>query len=193
MFSANALAAQPSPCPRNAAGAGGPRGLKLSQLVLSAASTPLRAFTRMVLRPRLCQWRLCSSSGVGLPAWPPRERTSCLPGCCAAAASLGCGRGAALGAWARLTPAEPCTACRAAVTDRTTGVVIPPIDPAFPDPLNTVNVSVLNTPNARAEGRPPGSRMLEPGGEGDECEGGGVGWPEAAPWQHQQPAGLSMA
>lgn len=33
-----------------------------------------------------------------------------------------------------------------------TGVVIPLIDPAFPDPLNAVNVSVINAPNARSEG-----------------------------------------
>ncbi|KAI3424696.1 hypothetical protein D9Q98_008086 [Chlorella vulgaris] len=37
------------------------------------------------------------------------------------------------------------------VTDLTTGTVIPPIDPAKPDPLNRVNTSVLETPNARSE------------------------------------------
>lgn len=49
-------------------------------------------------------------------------------------------------------PCQPPLPAACAVTDRETDVIIPPIDPAFPDPLNTVNVSVLNTPNARSEG-----------------------------------------
>ena len=50
----------------------------------------------------------------------------------------------------RCTPCPP--PCCAAVTDSASNRVIPPIDPAFPDPLNTVNTTVINVPNARAEG-----------------------------------------
>jgi hypothetical protein len=39
-----------------------------------------------------------------------------------------------------------------AVTDSGSLRVIPPIDPANPDPLNTVNTTVISVPNARAEG-----------------------------------------
>ena len=39
-----------------------------------------------------------------------------------------------------------------AVTDSGSHRVIPPIDPANPDPLNTVNTTVISVPNARAEG-----------------------------------------
>jgi hypothetical protein len=39
-----------------------------------------------------------------------------------------------------------------AVIDATTNMSIPLVDPAFPDPLNYVNISVINAPNARAEG-----------------------------------------
>lgn len=39
-----------------------------------------------------------------------------------------------------------------AVVDATTREIIPQVDPINPDPLNTVNTSVLETPNARSEG-----------------------------------------
>jgi hypothetical protein len=39
-----------------------------------------------------------------------------------------------------------------AVVDATTREIIPQVDPLNPDPLNTVNTSVLETPNARSEG-----------------------------------------
>ena len=45
-------------------------------------------------------------------------------------------------------------ACPYAVTDIDTNQVIPPADPDFPEPLNSVNVTVLATPNARSEGTP---------------------------------------
>lgn len=47
------------------------------------------------------------------------------------------------------------------VTDTTTGTVIPPADPANPDPLNTVNVTVAAAPNARSEGE--GQQLLDAG------------------------------
>lgn len=38
-----------------------------------------------------------------------------------------------------------------AVTERVSNTQIPPVDPAVPDPVNTVNVTVVSTPNARAQ------------------------------------------
>lgn len=55
-------------------------------------------------------------------------------------------------------PSPPSLTFRPAVVDRVTGVVIPAIDPNFPDPLNSVNVTVINTPNARSEGARSGAR-----------------------------------
>ena len=40
------------------------------------------------------------------------------------------------------------------VVDAVTNTTIPLVDPALPDPLNFINISVINAPNARAEGEP---------------------------------------
>ena len=55
------------------------------------------------------------------------------------------------------SPATPSPATHPrtrAVVDKVTGAPIPAIDPAFPDPLNAVNVTVINAPNARSQGAP---------------------------------------
>lgn len=54
--------------------------------------------------------------------------------------------------WPRFSILPPVALTRCAVTDRQSGVVIPPYDPVSPEPLSTVNVSVLDAPNARSEG-----------------------------------------
>ena len=51
-----------------------------------------------------------------------------------------------------LAPAAPSGWLPSAVVDTSTNEIIPPLDPNNPDPLNSVNTSVVETPNARAEG-----------------------------------------